>query len=166
MNKQNGTQSEETRKTDALNEMRKKNWIRNKFEMLKGEVGNKIDVFLISETKLDDTFPLNQFILEGFTPPYRLDRKEHGGGLLVFIREAIPYKLLSNVNPSGNFQNIFVEINLRSDKQLTSGSYNPTVSFTQNPTLKLSTNLDFYLSKHKNFIFIDRFNAEINNYLE
>ena len=104
MNKQNGTQSEETRKIDALNEMRKKNWIRNKFEMLKGEVGNKIDVFLISETKLDDTFPLNQFILEGFTPPYRLDRKEHGGGLLVFIREAIPYKLLSNVNPSGNFQ--------------------------------------------------------------
>ena len=44
--------------------------------MLKEVVGNKIDVLLISETKLDDTFPLNQFILEGFTPPYRIDRTE------------------------------------------------------------------------------------------
>ena len=54
------------------------NSIRNKFEMLKEVRGNKINILLISETKLDDTFPLSQFILEGFTPPYRLDRKEHG----------------------------------------------------------------------------------------
>ena len=80
--------------------------------MLKEVIGNKIDILLISETKLD-TFPLSQFILEGFTPPYRLDRTEHGGGLLLFIREDIPSKLLINVNPSGNIQNIFVEINLR-----------------------------------------------------
>ena len=40
------------------------NSIRNKSEMLKEVVGNKIDVLLISETKLDNTFPLNQFILE------------------------------------------------------------------------------------------------------
>ena len=34
--------------------------------MLKEVVGNKIDVLQISETKLDDTFPLSQFILERF----------------------------------------------------------------------------------------------------
>ena len=85
INQLNGTYSEETLKSDALNEIRKKNpnriiiahlninSIRNKFEMLKEVVGNKIDVLLISETKLDDTFPLNQFILEGFTPPYRIN---------------------------------------------------------------------------------------------
>ena len=61
--------------------------------MLKEVVGNKIDVLLISETKLDDTFPLNQFILEGFTPPYRTDRTAHGGGLTLFVREDIPSKL-------------------------------------------------------------------------
>ena len=61
--------------------------------MLKEVIGSKIDILLISET-LDDRFPLSQFILEGFTPPYRLDRTEHGGGLILFIREDIPSKWL------------------------------------------------------------------------
>ena len=77
----NKTSSEETLKNDVLNEIRKKNLnriiiahlninlIRNKFEMLKEVIGNKIDILLISETKLDDTFSLSQFILEGFTLP-------------------------------------------------------------------------------------------------
>ena len=123
-----GTNFEESLKNDALNEIRKKNPnriiiaylninpIRNKFEMLKEVVGNKIDILLISETKLDDTFPLNQFILEGFTPPYRLDRTTHGGGLMLFVREDIPYKLLSNKDQSDNVENVFVEINLRLKK--------------------------------------------------
>ena len=46
------------------------------FEMLKVVVGNTIDILVISETKLGDTFPLSEFNLEGFTLPYRLDRKK------------------------------------------------------------------------------------------
>ena len=93
-------------KTDALNEMRKKNpnriiiahlninSIRNKFEMLKEVVVNEIDILLISKTNLDNTFTLNQFILQEFTPPHRLDRTTHCGGLMLFVRENIPSKLL------------------------------------------------------------------------
>ena len=90
-----------------FNEIRKKNpnriiiahlninSIRNKFEMLKEAVGNKTDILLISETKLDDTFLLNQFILEGFTPPYRLHRTTYGGGLiLIFIHPNMKTLLL------------------------------------------------------------------------
>ena len=51
------------------------NYLRNKFEMLQEVIGNNIDVLLTSETILDASFPSNQFILDGFTPPYRLDRK-------------------------------------------------------------------------------------------
>ena len=135
--------------------------------MLKEVVGNKINSLLISETKLDDTSPLNQFILEGFTPPYILDRTTHGGGLMLFVREDIPSKLLTNINPSGNIENIFFEINLRSNKWLISGSYNPNVDLIQNHTVNLSKNLHFYSSKYENFIVIGDFNAEItNNYLE
>ena len=135
----NETSSEEILKNDGLNEILKKNInpitiahlninsTRNKFEMLKEVIGNKIDILLISETKLDDTFPLSQLFLEGFSPPGRLDRTKQGGGLMLFIREDIPSKLLPNVNPSGNIENIFVEINLRSKIWLISGSYNPNV---------------------------------------
>ena len=70
-NQLNGTNSKETLKNDALNEIRQKNPnriiiahlninpIRNKFEILREVLGNKIDILLISETKLGDTFPPN-----------------------------------------------------------------------------------------------------------
>ena len=105
--------------------------------------------------------------MEGFTPPYKNDRTAHGGGLMLFFREDIPSKLLPNINPSCNIENIFVDINLRSQKWLISGSYNPNVSHIQIHTVNLSKNLDFYSSKYENFIVIGDFNAEItNNYLE
>ena len=58
-------------------------------------IGNNIDVLLISETKLDASFPSSQFILDGFTPLYRLDITQHGGGIMLFIRKDIPSKLLN-----------------------------------------------------------------------
>ena len=76
---------------------------RYKCETLKEVVGNTTDILLNQ----------NQFILEGFIPPYRLDRTMHGGGLMLFVREDIPSKLLTNIDPSSNIENIFVEINLR-----------------------------------------------------
>ena len=69
INRVNETSSVETLKNDVLNQIRKKNpnriiivhlkinSIRNKFEMLKEVIGNKIDILLMYETKLDDTFP-------------------------------------------------------------------------------------------------------------
>ena len=46
----------------------------NKFNSLKLLVKNSLDVFMISETKLDETFQEGQFLMDGFTPPYRMDR--------------------------------------------------------------------------------------------
>ena len=40
--------------------------------MLQEVIGNNIDVLLISETKLDASFPSSQIILDGFTPTYSL----------------------------------------------------------------------------------------------
>ena len=36
---------------------------------------------MVSETKIDDTFPESQFLIEGFSTPYRLDRTAKGGGI-------------------------------------------------------------------------------------
>ena len=41
------------------------NSLRNKFEILKETITNKVDILLISETKLDSSFPLNQFHIDG-----------------------------------------------------------------------------------------------------
>ena len=44
---------------------------------------------MISETKLDSSFPNGQFQIHGYSEPYRLDRNGNGGGILVFIREVV-----------------------------------------------------------------------------
>ena len=54
------------------------NSIRNKFNLLGEGIKGKVDVLMISKTKIDKTFPPRQFYIEGFTPPYRLDIKFMG----------------------------------------------------------------------------------------
>ena len=49
---------------------------------------------MISKTKIAGSFPPTQYLIEGFTTPYRLDRNGSGGGILVFICEDIPSKLI------------------------------------------------------------------------
>ena len=52
---------------------------------------------MISGTKLDSSFPNGQFEVHGFSEPYnRLKRNGNGGGILVFIREDIPTKLIDS----------------------------------------------------------------------
>ena len=52
----------------------------NRIDMLSEIVVNKIDILLISHTKIDTSFPSANFYIPGFSPPYRLDRSSNGGG--------------------------------------------------------------------------------------
>ena len=49
------------------------------------------DIFFISETKLDNSFPNAQFHIPSFST-HRIDRNAHGGGLLCYVKETIPHK--------------------------------------------------------------------------
>ena len=83
---------------------------------------------MISETKLDNSFPEVQFFVDNYGPPIRLDRDIHGGGLMLFVREDIPCKLPSLENkPMDGF---YVEINLQKTKRLLYCYYNLSRSHT------------------------------------
>ena len=64
--------------------------IRNKFDLLMNIIKNQIDVFMISETKIDNNFPISHFTAIDYSIPFRLDRTSHGCGILLFVREDIP----------------------------------------------------------------------------
>ena len=100
------------------------NSIRNMFEALKFIIDHNIDIFLISETKLDDFFPTAQFLIKGFSAPYRFDRDSKGGGLLLYIREDMPSKVLT-YSSNCDIETLLVEINLRKREWLLNYSYNP-----------------------------------------
>ena len=50
---------------------------------------------MISETKLDESFPTSQFFMNGFSSPHCLDCNYNGGGILSYFWEDIPSKLFS-----------------------------------------------------------------------
>ena len=50
---------------------------------------------MISKTRFDKSFPTSQFFMKGFNSPHRLDCNCNGGGILLYIREDVPSKLLS-----------------------------------------------------------------------
>ena len=71
------------------------NSIRNKFDSLAGISEDNINILMILETKVDDSFPDGQSFLDGFGKPLALDRNRNGGGIILFIRNDIPVKLVS-----------------------------------------------------------------------
>ena len=54
------------------------NSIRNKIELLSEAVLGNIDILKVSDTKIDISFAANQFAIQGFVAPFRLDRKNTG----------------------------------------------------------------------------------------
>ena len=59
-------------------------------------IPNKFDGIMdvLSETKIDDSFPVAQFFYEVFSMPHRKDRILGGGGLLMYINDSTPFRKL------------------------------------------------------------------------
>ena len=89
------------------------NSIRNKFDALKDIVSQNIDILMVAETKIDDSFPKEQFFMEGYSYPLRLDRDGNGGGLLVYVRSDIPSTELKSFKFDNDVECVCFEINLR-----------------------------------------------------
>ena len=78
--------------------------------MLTPLITKEIDALLLPETKIDETFPLEQFLISGFQKPIRLDRNSRG--IMRFIRDHIPFMLLKPGNLLSYTKAVFIEINL------------------------------------------------------
>ena len=83
------------------------NSIRSKF-ILEESIVKALDLFLISESKLDSTFPMNQFHIFGFKI-FRRDRNLFGGDLILYINEKIPCKPLNDHPTFSNLEVIATE---------------------------------------------------------
>ena len=93
-----------------------------KFDQVKIVILTNV-IFVITETRLADAFPLGQFYVEGVTMPYRLDRNRNGGGAIIYVREVKPSKILEKHKLPQDVEGMFVELNFRKIKWLLSGTY-------------------------------------------
>ena len=88
------------------------NSIRNKSEQLTYIVNNEIDLLMVSETKLHDTFPTSQFLMKGYSTPFRKNRTSKGGEILLCVREDILCKIIKT-ETDAYYEGFLIEINLR-----------------------------------------------------
>ena len=137
------------------------NSLRNKIDFLCEQIKGSIDIFKISESKLDESFPQGQFLIDGFHTPFRFDRNKNGGGILFFVREDIPAKVLSHDFPST--ESFFVEIILHKKKWLINCSYNPTKNNIKNHLETISRALDTFSTKYENLVLLGDFNVCVDD---
>ena len=106
---------------------------------------------MISETKLDESFPVSQFFRSGFENPIRLDRSSSGGGITLYTREGIPFKSLESNCLSANTEAFLVEVKINKKKWLLCYSYNPHKALIENHINELRKALGIYLHKYDIF---------------
>ena len=118
-------------------------------------VANDLDIFLISETRIDSSFHDAQFLYKGFSRPYRKDRTlggGGGGGLLMYVNEIIPSRALHEHSIPDHIEILCVEINLRKQKWVLLG----IIFFFDH----LSRVVDFYSTTFDRVVISGDFNSE------
>ena len=92
------------------------NAVRNKIELLSEAVLGNIDILMVSGTKIDMSFPSSQFVIQGFAAPFRLDRTNTGEGILVYVWDDIPSKLMNIPYVSSDTECLAILVNLHKTK--------------------------------------------------
>ena len=138
------------------------NSIRNKFNLLSALLKENVGILTIAETKIDESFPSNQFLLDKFKKPYRLDKSKTSGGLLVYVLQDIPSKPLYNFDIPKDLQIVPFEITLKNRKWLIISVYNPNKNLGIIFLDGLSRLLDFYLRYYDSYVIIGDMNLEPN----
>ena len=98
---------------------------------------------MISETKLDSTFPTNQFFIQEYLNVHGLDRNNKGGGMMLFVKNGI----------------------ITSKKCLIFCIYTPRNRFIKDHLKEMGKAIEFYSKKYENIIIMGSFNAEISEHL-
>ena len=119
------------------------NSIRNKFELLSFLIGGKVDILLISETKIDSTFPTSQFLMSGYSNIYRLDRNDKGGGIMLFVKDNLITFPVGGFCFSGKIEIFCAELNLRKQKWLIFCCCNPHKHLIKDHLLQIKSAIDF-----------------------
>ena len=88
------------------------NSLRNKFESIADVIQGTSDIFLLSETKIDESFPDKQFRLKNYKI-FRKDRNRYRGGIMFYANQNLPCKRLTT-EIDNLTETIFLEVNVQS----------------------------------------------------
>ena len=120
-----------------------------------------MDYFVLSETKLDDSFPSAQFRIGDYEIRGRKDRNKHGGGLIEYVKKGIICKRLKEYELK-EIEPICSEITISKKKWFCISIYRPPdynnlrIFFCELTLNKAGRNYD-------SFMIMGDFNIDINS---
>ena len=115
---------------------------------------------VLVETKLDDTYPTSQFFMGGYSIPFRRDRNRYDGGILIYVLEDIPCKILHHHNLPEDIEGIFLELNFRKSKLLLLGTYHPPTQQDAYYFESIGCALERFTTIYDKYVLAGDFNAE------
>ena len=135
--------------------------IRNKLEFIKNNLLD-FDILCFTETHLDASIDSNSLSLSNaYDAPYRKDRTNHGGGLLIYLSTNIISQRMTNLEIYWN-ESIWIKIKQKSESFLLGVLYSPKTSdvkfFEQ-----LNLNIEAALEISKRVIIVGDFNDDLLN---
>ena len=87
-----------------------------------------------------------------------------GGGVVLYIKEDIQYKVINSIPDSSDFQTIFVEIENPHSRNVVVGvTYRPPYSSIDSFTNYLETCLDSLTRNNKHIYLMGNFNINLNS---
>ena len=131
-----------------------------KLDKLKVFIVNNIDILVLTETKMDSSFPNAEFRIDGFSAPFRFDRNRFGDGVLIYVREDINCKQLTKHILPDEIEGIFDEINLRKTKWLLFDRYRPPRQQVEYFLKHVIYVIDAYRQTFHKFLLARDFNLE------
>ena len=117
-----------------------------------------IDFISITETKIDSSFPVAQFLTENYLT-FRRDRNNHGGGILTFVKNGLLPKHIPDLE-SNIIEILPLEIRTDKSKWIVLNIYRPRASNMQSFIDELSNTLDKSFSKYDSIIVMGDINID------
>ena len=109
---------------NVLPEHLSNNSLRNEFESRNELIRNDFNIFIITDSKLDSYFPDSQFHILGYRL-FRKDRSKSWSGLMCYINQDLPVKIVTSYKFPTNLEILPIEITLGKRKILPPRLYRP-----------------------------------------
>ena len=126
---------------------------RNKIVALKEFMWKKVGICVCSERKIDQTFPDQEYRVHHYKL-CRSCRNKHGGGVIFYINENLPCKVVGLEEVPNDCEMILIEVSIKNRKSLSIGLY-------KSPLQNVSTSLTIchlsWISRNVNMIIHARF---------
>ena len=132
---------------------------RLKLDLIRNEISKSFNIITLSETWLTNNDNLNNFEIQGFQPPFVLNRSSHAGGVPCWVKNGIAAKRRYDIEVI-NLEALWLEVRCNNQKFLLCTVYRPPNVTSFYDDFQIS--LDNALQSPNHLIIIGDLNSDLN----